>query len=94
MSYFYPSGRIMRALRSAVRRGVRVRLLFPQRSDVAIAKWAAQGLYGRLLRGGMEVWEYRLTMLHPSLPLPMTRSSPARRTLIYGAGGSTTSLWR
>lgn len=67
MSYFYPSGRMLRALRKAVERGVRVRLLFPQRSDVAIAKWAAQGLYGRLLKGGMEVWEYRLTMLHSKL---------------------------
>jgi cardiolipin synthase len=69
MGYFYPSGRIMRALRNAVQRGVRVRLLFPQQSDVAIAKWAAQGLYGRLLRGGMEVWEYRLTMLHAKLAI-------------------------
>ncbi|HWR72153.1 MAG TPA: phosphatidylserine/phosphatidylglycerophosphate/cardiolipin synthase family protein [Nitrospirota bacterium] len=67
MSYFYPSGRMLRALRKAVERGVRVRLLFPQWSDVAIAKWAAQGLYGRLLKGGMEVWEYRLTMLHSKL---------------------------
>ncbi len=67
MGYFFPSGRIMRALRNAVQRGVRVRLLFPKQSDVAIAKWAAQGLYNRLLKGGMEVWEYRLTMLHSKL---------------------------
>jgi cardiolipin synthase len=67
MSYFYPHGRILRALKRASRRGVRVRLLFPQKSDVAIARWATRGLYGRLLRAGMEVWEYRPTMLHAKL---------------------------
>ncbi len=67
MGYFYPHGRILRALKHAVRRGVRVRLLFPAESDVAIARWAARGLYGRLLRSGMEVWEYRPTMLHAKL---------------------------
>jgi cardiolipin synthase len=69
MGYFYPSGRILRALKRAVIRGVRVRLLFPQKSDVAVARWAARGLYGRLLRSGMEVWEYRPTMLHTKLAI-------------------------
>ena len=69
MSYFYPPGRVMRALKRAVRRGVRVRLLFPRKIDVPIARWAARGLYGRLLRAGMEVWEYRPTMLHAKLAI-------------------------
>lgn len=69
MSYFYPPGRLLRALKRAVRRGVRVRLLFPARSDVPIAKWAARGLYGRLLRAGMEVWEYQPTMLHSKIAI-------------------------
>lgn len=67
MGYFYPHGRVLRALKRAVLRGVRVRLLVPQRSDVAVAAWAARGLYGRLLRAGMEVWEYRPAMLHAKL---------------------------
>jgi cardiolipin synthase len=69
MGYFYPQGRILRALKRAVLRGVRVRILFSQRSDVAIARWAARGLYGRLLRDGMEVWEYRPAMLHAKLAI-------------------------
>jgi cardiolipin synthase len=69
MGYFYPSGRILRTLKRAVSRGVRVRLLFPQKSDVAVARWAARGLYGRLLQSGMEVWEYRPTMLHTKLAI-------------------------
>lgn len=69
MGYFYPSGRILRALKRAVLRGVRVRLLFSQRSDVAVARWAARGLYGKLLRDGMEVWEYRPAMMHAKLAI-------------------------
>ena len=67
MGYFYPHGRLLRALKQAVRRGVRVRLLFSQKTDVQIARWAAWGLYGRLLRSGVEVWEYEPAMMHAKL---------------------------
>lgn len=67
MSYFFPPGRILRELRRAVRRGVRVRLLLPRRTDVKVMLWAARGLYGRLLRYGIEVHEYLPTMLHAKL---------------------------
>ena len=67
MGYFYPPGTILRALKRAARRGVRVRLLFSRKSDVPMARWAARGLYGRLLRAGIEVWEYLPTMLHAKL---------------------------
>jgi cardiolipin synthase len=30
-------------------------------------RWAARGLYGRLLRMGVEVWEYLPSMLHAKL---------------------------
>jgi len=69
MSYFTPPGHVLWELKRAVKRGVRVRLLFPARSDVAIARWAARGLYGRLLRAGMEVWEYGPAMLHAKLAI-------------------------
>lgn len=69
MSYFYPHGSMIRALKRAVKRGVCVRLLVPHKSDVPIARWAARGLYGRLLRAGIEVWEYRPTMLHSKLAI-------------------------
>ncbi|MBS1243015.1 MAG: Phospholipase D/Transphosphatidylase [Nitrospirae bacterium] len=69
MGYFYPHGGILRALKRAVNRGVRVRLLFPRKSDIPMARWAARGLYGRLLRSGMEVWEYRPSMMHAKLAI-------------------------
>jgi len=67
MGYFYPHGRTLRALKHAVNRGVRVRLLFSQKTDVPVARWAARGLYGRLLRAGIEVWEYIPSMMHAKL---------------------------
>ncbi len=67
MGYFYPHGTTLRALKRAVIRGVRVRLLFSQKTDVPIARWAARGLYGRLLRAGVEVWEYVPSMMHAKL---------------------------
>jgi len=67
MSYFFPSRRVLRGLRKAVGRGVRVRLLLPAKTDVPLARWAAQGLYGRLLRSGIQVWEYQPSMLHAKL---------------------------
>jgi cardiolipin synthase len=69
MGYFYPHGRLLRALKRAVKRGVRVRLLFSQKTDVPVARWAARGLYGRLLRSGVEVWEYLPAMMHAKLAI-------------------------
>jgi cardiolipin synthase len=78
MSYFYPHGRLMRAFKRAAKRGVHVRFLFPMKTDVPVARWAARGLYGRLLRAGAEVWEYTPTMMHAKLAI-------ADDTLIAGS---------
>jgi cardiolipin synthase len=67
MGYFFPPGRILRELRRAVRRGVRVRVLVARHTDVPAMRWAARGLYGRLLRMGVEVGEYLPAKLHAKL---------------------------
>lgn len=69
MGYFYPHGRMIHALKRAVRRGVRVRLMVPLHTDIPISRWAARGLYGRLLRAGVEVWEYMPSMMHSKLAI-------------------------
>lgn len=78
MGYFFPPGRILRELRRAVERGVRVRLLVTRRTDVPAMRWAARGLYGRLLRSGIEVYEYLPAILHAKLAI-------ADDTLIIGS---------
>jgi cardiolipin synthase len=78
MGYFFPPGRILRQLRRAVGRGVRVRLLVTRRTDVPAMRWAARGIYGRLLRAGIEVYEYLPAMLHAKLAV-------ADDTLVVGS---------
>ncbi len=78
MGYFFPPGRILRELRRAVGRGVLVRLLVTRQTDVPAMRWAARGLYGRLLRAGVEVYEYLPAMLHAKLAV-------ADDTLVVGS---------
>jgi cardiolipin synthase A/B len=53
------------ALEQAGRRGVRIRLLVEgNRTDAKTVKWASRSVYDRLLREGMEIYEYEPTMMH------------------------------
>jgi cardiolipin synthase len=63
-AYFLPGVRFLRALRAAARRGVRVRVLVSERSDVQIVALAMSSLYGRLLADGVEVFAYAPRVLH------------------------------
>jgi cardiolipin synthase len=64
-AYFVPDKLTVEALCSAARRGVRVRILVPGRhTDARLGRWAAQGLYGALLKAGIRIYEYQPTMMH------------------------------
>jgi len=64
-AYFVPSRRFRRALRRAARRGVDVRLLAPgARTDHPWVRQAARRFYGKMLRSGVQIFEYQPTMLH------------------------------
>jgi len=63
-AYFFPGGRFRRALKSAVRRGVRVRLLLQGRIEYRLQHYASQALYEPWLRAGIEIVEYRRSFLH------------------------------
>lgn len=63
-SYFLPGRGMLRAIRRARTRGVKVRLIVAGLSDVPIAKSAERYLYRRLFRCGVEVYEYRPNVLH------------------------------
>jgi cardiolipin synthase len=58
-SYFIPDPKIRRELYRAVKRGVRVILLLPARSDVPVAQAASEYLYRKLLLRGVEIYLYR-----------------------------------
>jgi cardiolipin synthase len=64
-SYFVPDELAVTALRSALRRGVRVRVLVPgEHIDSETVRIASKRLWGDLLREGAEIYEYEPTMMH------------------------------
>lgn len=64
-SYFVPDTLTMTTLAAAARRGVEVRILVPGRyNDVPLVRRASQAQWGRLLRAGVNIYEYEPTMLH------------------------------
>ena len=67
--YFVPGPRIVRSLLRASRRGVRVRLLMPARSDVLLVQLVGRSSYGTLLRGGIEIFEMERELLHAKVML-------------------------
>ena len=63
-SYFLP-GRIMRrAIKRAVRRGVKIKVVMAGKSDLAVAKNAERFMYDWLLRNKVEIYEYQNNILH------------------------------
>ena len=67
-SYFVPDSLTIDALQIARKRGVRVRIIVPNRhTDAPLGRWAAHSLYDTLLRSGIEIFEYQPTMLHCKL---------------------------
>jgi cardiolipin synthase len=63
-SYFVPDRNVRRALSLAVRRGVEVRVLVPERSDVRIVQYATESLFETLLGRGVRIWTLPAPMLH------------------------------
>lgn len=64
--YFLPDPDARKALLEAVKRGVRVRVMIPstEASDAKFVQHASHHHYGTLLQGGVELYDYRRTLLH------------------------------
>lgn len=68
-AYFLPTWRIRRDLERVARRGGRVQLILAGKSDVYLSQLAGRSLYRRLLRAGVEIYEYQPQILHAKLVL-------------------------
>ena len=67
-AYFVPDPLIAQALLAARKRGVRVRVLLPgEHLDSETVRHASKASWGELLAGGVEIHEYRPTMIHVKL---------------------------
>jgi cardiolipin synthase len=67
VAYFLPSWRLRRQLGRVVRQGGRVQLLLAGKSDVSVSQLAAESLYPRLLKAGIEIYQYQPQILHAKL---------------------------
>jgi len=66
-AYFVPTWRLRRALMRVARRGGRVQLILAGRSDIEVSRLASHSLYAKLLRAGVEIYEYQPQILHAKL---------------------------
>ncbi|RAL20166.1 cardiolipin synthase [Lujinxingia litoralis] len=65
--YFVPDSAIMTALQTAAMRGVDVRIIVPQQSDVPVTQHAGRSYWEGLLEVGIRIFEYRDQVLHAKL---------------------------
>ncbi|MBM4776947.1 MAG: cardiolipin synthase ClsB [Archangiaceae bacterium] len=63
-AYFLPPGKLLKTMYKAVRRGVRVALIVAATTDVKLVLWGARGLYPKLLKNGVEIYEWQGRVLH------------------------------
>jgi len=62
--YFVPTNDILKALRSAARRGVDVRIILPQKNNHRYAGMAAKALYEELLDAGARIFHRKPPFIH------------------------------
>ena len=63
-AYFTPSRRFIQILENAVGRGVSVKLLLPGKSDISATKYTGRAFYTRLLKAGVNLYNYAGQILH------------------------------
>lgn len=68
-AYFFPGYRLLHAMRNAARRGVSVKLIVQGEPDMPIVKVGARLLYDYLVKGGVQIYEYRRRPLHGKVAL-------------------------
>jgi cardiolipin synthase A/B len=86
--YFIPDGPTLRALVTAALRGVDVRVLVPEKNDIVLMGPAVRSYYAGLVRAGVRIYEYGLTMLHSK-----TMVVDRRWCLIGSANVDVRSFW-
>jgi len=62
--YFVPDDTMIKTLVGAAERGVRVVLVIPGAIDHNLVREASRSEFGRLLKSGVQIYEYRPALLH------------------------------
>ena len=66
-AYFLPTRKLRQDLKRVARAGGKVQLILAGKSDVYVSQLAGRSLYRRLLRAGVEIYEYQPQILHAKL---------------------------
>jgi cardiolipin synthase len=68
-AYFFPGYRLLKAMRQAARRGVRVNLIVQGEPDMPLVKSATDLLYAQLVGAGVRIYEYCERPMHTKVAL-------------------------
>jgi len=63
-AYFVPHPQLLQALQDAARRGVKVKLVLPSKTDNAVVYHAGRSFYSDLLEAGVRIYERKSRLLH------------------------------
>ncbi len=66
-AYFVPDDSLLNSLIKAKQRGLDVKLLIPQKSDVKIMSFVVINFYSILIKHGIEIYEYLPSVLHAKI---------------------------
>lgn len=64
IAYFVPDRQVVQAITDAARRGVDVKIIFPNLTDVGLVLHAGRSYYDELLAAGVHVYERKAAVLH------------------------------
>jgi len=84
-AYFVPHPQLLAALEAAARRGVKVELILPSKTDNAVVYHAGRSYYGDLLEAGVRIFERKTRLLH---------AKSATIDGVWSTVGSTNLDWR
>ncbi len=62
--YFIPNPKLLRTLKSAVRRGVTVKVIVPKTSDTILVNRASHSFFNELLSAGIKIYQYPHFFIH------------------------------
>lgn len=63
-AYFVPKRSLLRTLKTAAERGLRIELILPGLTDVPVTRWAALEVAQSLMKSGVKIYEYQTRVLH------------------------------
>lgn len=62
--YLVPSDDLLHAICTAAQRGVKVKIIVPQKNDSIMVDWASRAFYSDLLDSGVELYQFKNNLLH------------------------------